>query len=90
MTYYIKKDGTLKNIMYSIYTESKVTCIKKITNSNSFFTGHKNELIFGRAWVSAKNATKEQLRVVGTVLLVIATIVLVIGGVLLYLSQNLT
>ena len=31
-----------KNIMYSIYTESKVTCIKKITNSNSFFTGHKN------------------------------------------------
>ena len=52
------------------------------------FTGHKNELIFGRAWVSAKNATKEQLRVIGTVLLAIATIVMVIGGVLLHLSQS--
>ena len=31
-----------KNIIYSIYTESKVTCIRKINNSNSFFTGHKN------------------------------------------------
>ena len=31
-----------KTIMYSIYTESRVTCIKKINNSNSFFTGHKN------------------------------------------------
>ena len=52
------------------------------------FTGHKNELIFGRAWVSAKNATKEQLRLIGTILLVIATILLIIGGVLLFLSQT--
>ncbi len=51
------------------------------------FTGHKNELIFGRAWVSAKNNTKEQLRVVGTILLVIATILLIIGGTMMVLSQ---
>ena len=31
-----------KDIMYSIYTESKVTCIKNIPESNIFFTGHQN------------------------------------------------
>lgn len=51
------------------------------------FTGHKNGLIFGRAWVSAKNATKEQLRVIGAIILAIAVIVVIIGGVLLVLSQ---
>ncbi|MBR6253030.1 MAG: hypothetical protein IKR04_04235 [Clostridia bacterium] len=51
------------------------------------FTGHKNQFIFGRAWVSAKNASKDQLRVIGSIILVIAVIVLIIGGVLLVLSQ---
>ena len=51
------------------------------------FTGHKNPLIFGRAWVSAKNSTKEQLRVIGTILIVISVIIAIIGGVLLFLSQ---
>ena len=31
-----------KNIMYSIYTESEVTCIRSISSSSIFFTGHKN------------------------------------------------
>ena len=31
-----------KDIMYSIYTESKVTCIKNIPNSNIFYIGHQN------------------------------------------------
>ena len=51
------------------------------------FTGHKNGLIFGRAWVSAKNANKDQLRVIGAIILVISVIVLIIGSVLLFLSQ---
>ena len=51
------------------------------------FTGHKNELIFGRAWVSVKNASKEQLRVIGIILLVIAIVLLTIGGILMILSQ---
>lgn len=51
------------------------------------FTGHKNPLIFGRAWISAKNSTKEQLRVIGAIILVIAVIILIIGGALVFLSQ---
>ena len=51
------------------------------------FTGHKNALIFGRAWLSAKNANKDQLRVIGAIILVISVIVLIIGSVLLFLSQ---
>ena len=47
------------------------------------FTGHKNELIFGRAWVSAKNATKEELRKIGKIILVIATIICLISIALL-------
>ena len=31
-----------KNIIYSIYTENNVTCIRNIDNSNIFFTGHQN------------------------------------------------
>lgn len=31
-----------KDIMYSVYTESKVTCIKNIPENNIFFTGHQN------------------------------------------------
>ena len=31
-----------KTMIYSIYTESKVTCIKNINDSNIFFTGHQN------------------------------------------------
>ena len=31
-----------KDIMYSVYTESKVTCIKNIPEKNIFFTGHQN------------------------------------------------
>ena len=31
-----------KDIMYSIYTESKVTCIKNIPNYHIFYTGHQN------------------------------------------------
>ena len=31
-----------KNIIYSIYTESKVTCIRKANNANMFLTGHQN------------------------------------------------
>ncbi len=51
------------------------------------FTGHKNELIFGRAWVSVKNANKEQLRLIGKIIIIIAVIILVMGGTLLILSQ---
>ena len=51
------------------------------------FTGHKNPLVFGRAWISAKNSTKEELRVIGAIILVIAVIIFVIGGVLMALSQ---
>ena len=39
------------------------------------FTGHKNPLVFGRAWISAKNSTKEELRVIGAIILVIAVII---------------
>ena len=53
------------------------------------FTGHKNELIFGRAWVSAKNATKEQLRLIGTILLIISVIIIIIGGALVIMSKVL-
>mgnify|MGYP002623512048 CR=1 FL=1 len=31
-----------KDIMYSVYTESKITCIKNIPESNIFYTGHQN------------------------------------------------
>jgi len=53
------------------------------------FTGHKNGLIFGRAWVSAKNATKEQLRLIGTILLIISVIIIIIGGALVIMSKVL-
>ena len=31
-----------KNVMYSFYTESQVTCIRNINNTIIFFTGHQN------------------------------------------------
>ncbi len=51
------------------------------------FTGHKNELIFGRAWVSAKNATKEELRRIGKIILIIASIICIISIVLILMGN---
>ena len=39
---YTKEKEKEKAKIYSIYTESRVTCIKNINNSNIFFTGHQN------------------------------------------------
>ena len=42
-----------KDYMYSIYTESKVTCIRNIPNSSIFFTGHQNGKI--NKWMYSQN-----------------------------------
>ncbi len=52
------------------------------------FTGHKNPLIFGRAWVSAKNATKEELRRIGKIILIIAGIICLISVILLLIANH--
>ncbi len=44
-----------------------------------FYTGHKNELLFGRAQVSMKNITKEELKKIGRIIIIIGSILLGIG-----------
>ena len=53
------------------------------------YTGHKNELLFGRAMVSIRNATKEDLKRIGKILFVIDIIITIIGGVLLFKGKSL-
>jgi WD40 repeat protein len=50
-----------KNIMYSIYTESNVTCIRNMNNTNVFFTGHQNGKINKWAYslINKENLKKE-------------------------------
>ena len=44
-----------KDIKYSIYTENKVTCIRKYNNSNLFFTGHKNGKLIKWIYLETNN-----------------------------------
>ena len=48
-----------KNIMYSIYSESNVTCIRNVYGSNTFFTGHQNGRII--KWIYSLN-NKDNLK----------------------------
>ena len=48
-----------KDVIYSIYTESKVTCIKSVPNSHLFYTGHQNGKI--TKWSYSK-ANKEDIK----------------------------
>ena len=54
-----------KDIMYSIYTESRVTCIRNIPNTSIFFTGHQNgKIIKWEYSQSNKDSKKENLIIV--------------------------
>ena len=51
-----------KDIMYSIYTESRVTCIRNISNTPIFFTGHQNGKIIKWEYSQGnKDSKKENL-----------------------------
>ncbi len=50
-----------------------------------FYTGHKNELLFGRAQVSMKNITKKELKKIGKIIIIIGGILLGIGIILLWI-----
>ena len=51
-----------KDIMYSIYTESRVTCIRNIPNTSIFFTGHKNgKIIKWEYSQGSKDSKKDNL-----------------------------
>jgi hypothetical protein len=48
--------------MYSIYTESRVTCIRNIPNASIFFTGHQNGKIIKWEYIQGnKDSKKENL-----------------------------
>ena len=54
-----------KDIMYSIYTESRVTCIRNIPNTSIFFTGHQNgKIVKWEYSQSNKDSKKENLIIV--------------------------
>ena len=54
---YTKEKEKEKDIVYSIYTESKVTCIKNLESKNIFFTGHQNGKII--KWTYNKDNLKK-------------------------------